>query len=81
MAFNLKYLVTIHDGKKGVVPSEHRYYNYDNTSDANLQAEGYFDITTGILAGDQITIYSQNYTQAKTGYFSLVNGKLDLTLR
>jgi hypothetical protein len=78
MAFKLQNLVNLCNGKKGKVPIMYEYYNQDNDA---VETDGFFDISSGIIAGDQIFVISADYTTMDTGYFADSSKGLILTLR
>ncbi|MDR2526315.1 MAG: hypothetical protein LBC92_00370 [Rickettsiales bacterium] len=78
MAFNVKNLVNLTNGKKGTIPTLYYFYNADND---NVTGDGYIPNDVTIAEGDQIIIISKDYEDKDEGYLTLNNGKLKINLR
>lgn len=76
MTFKLENLTPLNNGKNGKVPVLWTYWNEGGDT---LTAAGFFPLSSGLKAGDQITVINADYTEQSTGYITEALGALTFT--
>ena len=76
MTFKLENLTPLNNGKNGKVPTFWTYWDEDADT---LTTAGYFPLSSGLKAGDQIFVVEFDCSAQSTGYITENSGVLTFT--